>query len=193
MKVLPQYLDLKGRNSVAPSLYERDAYQVYLRDHPDKRSGMRFFVQWKAKGPAAEPLKLRVELRGTAEGNLLQTPAPMRLLSQMGDTPGGLAQGLLRGLAGEALAHPGLPASGAARLRPRDRAGSDRHRMLALFGGEHVWRPGTDHAGQDLASVDEHILGKEHADVITADFVKTDQMVIDGRDDETNFVHVALE
>ena len=69
VKVLPQFLDLKGRNSLAPSLYERDAYQVYLRDHPDKRSGLRFQVQWKAKGRPAGPLKVRVELRGTTEGN----------------------------------------------------------------------------------------------------------------------------
>ncbi len=30
IKVLPQFLDLKGRNSLTPSLYERDVYQAYL-------------------------------------------------------------------------------------------------------------------------------------------------------------------
>jgi hypothetical protein len=70
VKVLPEFLDLKGRNSLAPSLYERDAYQAILREHPERRSGQRFYVQWKLKGPAWEPLTLRYELRGVAEGNL---------------------------------------------------------------------------------------------------------------------------
>ena len=33
-KVLPQYLDQKGRESLTPSLYDRDAHQAYLRIHP---------------------------------------------------------------------------------------------------------------------------------------------------------------
>ena len=70
LKVLPEYLDLKGHNSLSASLYERDAYQVYLREHPDKRSALRFYTEWKIKGPATEPLTMRVELRGTATGNL---------------------------------------------------------------------------------------------------------------------------
>jgi hypothetical protein len=70
LKVLPQFLDLKGRNSLSPSLYERDAYQVVLREHPDQRSGVRFAVHWKTKDPPWGPLKLRLELRGSAEGTL---------------------------------------------------------------------------------------------------------------------------
>jgi hypothetical protein len=70
IKVLPQFVDPKGQAMVSPSLYDRDAYQKYLRMHPAKRSGMRFAVQWKARTPATESLKLRVELRGIAEGNL---------------------------------------------------------------------------------------------------------------------------
>jgi len=86
IKVLPEYLDLKGRNSLSPSLYERDAYQVGLREHPEQRSGVRFYVHWKTKGPPWAPLKLRVELRGSAEGNL-----PRRLvLDQALLKPGGL-------------------------------------------------------------------------------------------------------
>lgn len=61
IKVLPQFLDLKGRNSLSPSLLDRDAYQVELRDNPAKRSGLRFNVQWKAPRPDA--LTLRVEAR----------------------------------------------------------------------------------------------------------------------------------
>jgi len=70
VKVLPHYLDLAGRNSVSPSLYDRDAYQAELRAHPEKRSGMRFDILWRVRGPAKAKAKLRVELRGTARGNL---------------------------------------------------------------------------------------------------------------------------
>ena len=62
IKVLPQFLDLKGRNSLSPSLLARDAYQAELRDSPAKRSGLCFNVQWKA--PRPEALTLRVEARG---------------------------------------------------------------------------------------------------------------------------------
>ena len=72
MKVLPHFLDLEGRHSVSPSLYDRDAYQAYLRDHPAQRSGIRFDIHWLTKGQPAAPLKLRVELRGIAEGNSLK-------------------------------------------------------------------------------------------------------------------------
>src|SRR6266700_2593806 len=70
MKVLPHFLDLKGRNSLSPSLYDRDAYQAYLRQHPEQRSTIRFDVQWKTHSPVWEPLKLRLEVRGIAQGNL---------------------------------------------------------------------------------------------------------------------------
>jgi hypothetical protein len=68
IKVLPEFLDLKGRNSLAPSLYERDVYQVTLRDHPERRSGIRFYIEWKSKKPLWETLLARVELRGITEG-----------------------------------------------------------------------------------------------------------------------------
>jgi hypothetical protein len=68
LKVLPEYLDLKGRNSLSPSLYERDVYQVSLREHRERRSGIRFYVQWKTGKPSWEPLLARVELRGVTEG-----------------------------------------------------------------------------------------------------------------------------
>jgi hypothetical protein len=70
IKVLPQFLDLQGQHTIAPSLYDRDAYQKFLSLHPAKRSGLRFAVQWKAKGSETEQLKLRLELRGVAQGNL---------------------------------------------------------------------------------------------------------------------------
>lgn len=88
IKVLPQFLDLKGRNSLSPSLYERDVYQADLRDHTNKCSGMCFNVQWKSKGQPAGPLKLRLELRGTAHGDfpkqlVIEAPVePCRRLSR---------------------------------------------------------------------------------------------------------------
>lgn len=70
VKVLPHFLDLEGRHSVSPSLYDRDAYQAELRKHPEKRSGLRFDILWRARGAAKTKAKLRVELRSTASGNL---------------------------------------------------------------------------------------------------------------------------
>jgi hypothetical protein len=71
IKVLPHYLDLDGRHSLSPSLYERDAYQAILRKSPDQRSALRFDVQWKAKGVQPKDLKLRLELR-TSKNFLLK-------------------------------------------------------------------------------------------------------------------------
>ena len=69
VKVLPHFLDAKGQHTTSPSLYDRDAYQAFLRKNPDKVSGLRYDVQWRARG-ATGPVKLRVELRGIAQGNL---------------------------------------------------------------------------------------------------------------------------
>jgi len=70
IKVLPLLLDHKGRHTLSPSLYERDAYQDQLRQNPGLRSGMKFAVQWRYKGKPASSLLMRVELRGVAQGNL---------------------------------------------------------------------------------------------------------------------------
>jgi hypothetical protein len=70
VKVLPHFLDRKGQHTLSPSLYERDAYQAQLRQHPAERSAIRFDVQWKLVSPGSATHKLRVEIRGVAEGNL---------------------------------------------------------------------------------------------------------------------------
>ncbi len=67
VKVLPQFLDLKGQIALNPSLYERDAYQVQLRTHPEQRSGLQFAVQWGSRDTSR--LLLRVELRGNRGKN----------------------------------------------------------------------------------------------------------------------------
>jgi len=84
IKVLPFFLDLKGRHTLTPSLYERDAYQYLLRQNPEKRSGLLFDVHWKAKGAAVKPLKLRLELRG-----ILQGKAPRQSVLETEVKPGG--------------------------------------------------------------------------------------------------------
>jgi hypothetical protein len=70
VKVLPLFLDLKGRDAVSPSLYDRDAYQFYLRQRTNEISAVRFDVLWKASNVAGAKLKLRVELRGVGEHGL---------------------------------------------------------------------------------------------------------------------------
>jgi hypothetical protein len=82
IKVLPLFLDLKGQEALSPSLYDRDAYQAFLRRHADQRSAIRFDVLWKASDSGDAKLKLRVELRGIGQGGtprqatLEQTVAP---------------------------------------------------------------------------------------------------------------------
>jgi hypothetical protein len=71
VKVLPLFLDLKGRDSRSPSLLERDIYQVYLRQHTNEISAIRFDVLWKAANATNAKLKLRAELRGAGSSNLL--------------------------------------------------------------------------------------------------------------------------
>jgi hypothetical protein len=86
IKVLPHYLDKEGRHSLSPSLYERDAYQAFLREHTDKRSSLQFDVQWKAKASRASKLVLRLELRSSgrdlSQPLVLERPVrPPRLFS----------------------------------------------------------------------------------------------------------------
>lgn len=64
VKMLPLFLDLKGHDAVSPSLYDRDAYQAYLRRHTNDISAIRFDVLWQVENPAAAKCKLRIELRG---------------------------------------------------------------------------------------------------------------------------------
>jgi hypothetical protein len=69
-KVLPHFLDREGRHSLSPSLYDRDAYQAQLRQHPELRSGIRFDILWRGRSATKEKARLQVEMRGTAKGNL---------------------------------------------------------------------------------------------------------------------------
>jgi hypothetical protein len=70
VKVLPLFLDRQGHDALSPSLYDRDAYQAYLRQHTNEISAVRFDVLWKAANTGDAKLKLRVELRGVGPGGL---------------------------------------------------------------------------------------------------------------------------
>lgn len=69
VKMLPLFLDLKGHDAVSPSLYDRDAYQAYLRRHTNEISALRFDFLWQVENPSAAKYKLRIELRGVGEGS----------------------------------------------------------------------------------------------------------------------------
>jgi hypothetical protein len=71
VKVLPFLLDAQGRIATSPSLFERDAYQAYLRQHTNEISGLRYDVLCHA----GEKLKLRLELRGVGEKNIPKVKA----------------------------------------------------------------------------------------------------------------------
>ena len=72
VKVLPLFLDVQGHEALSPSLYDRDAYQAYLRRHPELLSAVRFDVLWKASHTGEANLKLRVELRGLGQKGMPQ-------------------------------------------------------------------------------------------------------------------------
>ena len=78
IKVLPHFLDAKGRASLSPSLFDRDAYQAELRGNPTHRSGLRFDVQWKATYSPA--LVLRIEAKGAhgREPKLITLDQPVK-------------------------------------------------------------------------------------------------------------------
>jgi len=70
VKVLPLFLDAKGHDAISPSLFDRDAYQAWLRGHTNEISAVRFDVLWKASNAGNAKLKLRAELRGVGAGGL---------------------------------------------------------------------------------------------------------------------------
>lgn len=65
LKVLPHYLDLNGKHAVSPSLFDRDAYQAFLMKNPEKCSGLRFDINWRAF--KTQNLVIKIEMRGSAD------------------------------------------------------------------------------------------------------------------------------
>lgn len=82
-KVLPLLMDTNGAVATSPSLFDRDAYQAWLREHTNAVSGIRFDVCWKAHHARGAALKLRVELRGVGAGGI-----PTETLLERTVTPG---------------------------------------------------------------------------------------------------------
>ena len=123
LKVLPHFLDLKGKHTEAPSLYERDAYQTYLRRNPEKRSALRFDVQWRAFG--ASNLKLRLEIRGMKE----KTPTNLTLETEMKKN-GWFEKWAVLNLAGEAYKNFGELSAWRATLWDGDKLLSEQKSFL---------------------------------------------------------------
>ena len=63
LKVLPHLLDARGRPALAPSLFQRDAYQAHLRQHPDEVSTIRYDVNWQARRSVGKNLRVQLMLR----------------------------------------------------------------------------------------------------------------------------------
>jgi hypothetical protein len=70
VKMLPLFLDLKGHDAISPSLFDRDAYQFFLRTHTNEVSAIRFDVLWSTSNAKDVKLTLRLELRGVGPDNL---------------------------------------------------------------------------------------------------------------------------
>ena len=78
VKVLPHFLDQQGRQSLSPSLFERDAYQAQLRKRPAEVSSMQFDIEWSAAKKTTD-LRLRVEVLGKHAGAKPETiEAPVK-------------------------------------------------------------------------------------------------------------------
>ncbi len=125
VKVLPHFLDAQGRHTLAPSLYERDAYQAQLRKHPEQRSALRFDIQWKARPGGADPLKLRLEIRGSKAG--LDKPL---VLEQAVKAPSGFSRWSSLTLAGETFKQCGEVTGWRATLWQGDRQLAEQKSFL---------------------------------------------------------------
>jgi hypothetical protein len=84
-KVISLLADSQGRVATSPSLFDRDAYQAYLREHPAEVAAQRYEVLWHAENLSGNKYILRLELRGvTSDGRpklkTLETPVTPGLL-----------------------------------------------------------------------------------------------------------------
>ena len=60
IKVLPHLMDTEGRHARSPSLFERDAYQAWLRKNPEEQSGIRYDFQWQSYISGKYTIKLEL-------------------------------------------------------------------------------------------------------------------------------------
>ena len=82
-KVLPHLLDKNGKHTIAPSLFERDAYQAHLRENHELQTGVRFDILWKASHPKSKELELFIELR-TSKGDPTKTIVLKKIVKPTG-------------------------------------------------------------------------------------------------------------
>ena len=61
IKVLPHFMDQEGRHANTPSLFERDAYQAWLRTNPEEQSGIRYDIQWQSFISGEYVMRLLIE------------------------------------------------------------------------------------------------------------------------------------
>jgi hypothetical protein len=102
VKVLPLFLNLKGQDAISPSLYDRDAYQVYLRAHTNEVSAIRYDVLWSTSRSGTNKLTLRLELRGVGENGV-----PRQTTIEQSVTPNYFRQWTSLLLAGDDYKHFG--------------------------------------------------------------------------------------
>lgn len=80
LKVLPHLVDAQGRIALAPSLFQRDAYQAQLRQHPELVSSQQYDVNCQVAGRPSDTLKVRLLLRTAlrAETDPIILEAPVK-------------------------------------------------------------------------------------------------------------------
>lgn len=78
IKVLPHFMDQEGRHATTPNLFERDAYQAWLRANPEEQSGIRYDIQWQSFISGEYVMKL--ELLGRVSEGVPKTKKVERTL-----------------------------------------------------------------------------------------------------------------
>ena len=73
LKVLPHYLDEKGRHTDGSTLLHRDSYQKKLRNNPHLARSMRYDINWHGVGEVTFRLELRSNKSGLQPITLEQT------------------------------------------------------------------------------------------------------------------------
>ena len=79
VKVFPLRIDSKNRTALTPSLFDRDAYQAFLRKNPKQCTGMVFKVQSKVPAGSPTSLTAKLEVRGEKAGDQTSFTAEKRL------------------------------------------------------------------------------------------------------------------
>jgi hypothetical protein len=125
LKVLPFFLDQQGHIANSPSLFDRDAYQAFLRINTNKISGMRFDVLWKAGKMPGEKIRIALELRGVGTNSM-----PRLETLETNVVPGKYRQWTMLPLAGADYKNFGTVVAWRARLWNGDQMLSEQQSFL---------------------------------------------------------------